>query len=306
VSGTERGPDPRAAFLRGTELAIARVTLGLTIYGASGHAWAHGAAAQLFDSFRVRVAPSRLQYFRTSRDRTWRPMGEHTLAEVGAELRTSALTRRLRQFWELEVVDEPFAPNIAFRYRESDEQRCPPHAEVLLPWRTPAEELLSLAIEAGHTLPILAAVGGYTASYSREHTRSAVNEVWRLSKRYLGLDVQSPDLVAPLVQRGLPSVGWLTLIGSSIAPADTIAAAIGQTPSLTVMRLSNATLVQAGHLDLGDSNDMQWPSAMAAATAKLAPWMLDRVPSLDGFGNDDRPDQIEAWRRRLIDPMSWA
>lgn len=291
-------------------MTLARVSLGLTIYTRDGRGWAQDGALRLFDAFRSRVPEWRMKWFMTSRSAEWMKLEGGGVDELRNSISVRTIDGRVRHLFELSIADVPGACHAGFVYREIDDGRdgMTGYAQVFLPRRADPGELLSLAIEVGHDLPLTMAIGGYVGTYSRPHTREAFLHFEALARRYLALDLQVPWLAARHVRHGLPSIGWLTIIGHELERDLGMDLSRMETDvsgeDVGVMRLSGGTLIRAGGLTMGDVNQMEYPRELARVSQLLDAHLLPDEPRLPGpFAEEGR---TEAWRHRFAFPEGWG
>lgn len=299
---------PRRSFpLSDPQLTIARVSQGLTIYTRETRTWAERGALLLFRAFRARVPDWRVRWFMTSRHAKWYELTEGGGDEIESHLSVSTIDGRVRHLFEVAVADVPGSCHAGFVYREVDDGRggATGYAQVFLPRQTDPGELLSLAIEVGHELPFTAAIGGYVGTYSRPHLREAFIHFDGLARRHLGLDLQVPWVAARHVRRGLPSVGWITMVGHEHRDALSFdLSRLEGERGVALMHLTRGTLIRAGELTLGDVNLMEYPSELARVAIALDPYLLRDEPRYPGPFEDE--GRTEAWRRRFAFPESWS
>lgn len=296
---------PRRVFLKDDpSVTVARVGLGLTLYLDDPGYWASEGAELWFHRF-VRLVDPRVAYFTTSRLDHWNRVSDYELGKLGDELRaTQSSARHLLEFC---LVDDRGAPRVGFIYREvsPDRKGRTGHLQLLFAHDWNPDDLLALALELGHQAPIRCGVGGWLARWNREIERTSFKQIHLWCRRYLGLDVQVPDQMAYHVRQALPSVSWITLIGESLVPTLEDAVDLEGLPDdVSVMRLKRALLIRAGEAPtLGDSNSLEYPSAMSAVSKRLEPMIIAEPPPFpEGFGSNG---ETTAWTHRFASPETW-
>ncbi len=293
------------------EVVVTRMTLGLTIYLADGHFWASSGARSLYERFAESVGVGSLRWFCTSTNAAWRVVTPEIVPLLADHLSVKHLARRARHLFEFRIADDTAAPSIAYTYREIDPShpRRSGFVQLAFPAHFSVDELLQLAIEVGQRLPIYSAVAGWVPSYSRHHEREAFRRIYNQCRRYLGMDVQVPEVGSWHAKEGLVGASWLTLVGAPLAERLGLDLAGLRTHSwraeVAVFPLQRATLIRAGRSpSLGDVNLMEYPAAQAEVARVLAPYQRQELAVLPGrFGEEDATPR---WARRFVEPMAWS
>ena len=172
--------------------------------------------------------------------------------------------------------------------------------EAYLPSTYDPTQLQQLALDLAALAPIWCATGGYVVSWYPAEKVTALRNAHVWCRRYLGLDVQEPEDMSWLVHQGLPSINWLTLMGTEFIQALGLDVASLRAPRLrsemAVMDVPGAVIVRAGSRPaLGDVNRSAYPTALREAAATLERHL---VPEPGGFLG-------KAWQRRFTDPQGW-
>jgi hypothetical protein len=299
---------PKRVYLAADpRLTVARATLGVTLYLDDPHAWAAGGWTALFDAFLARAPAGRLHWFTTSMLPEWKHIRPSELPQLREHLAADTLLGRMRHLFSFEIADDRYAPSVGFRYREIDPARSNRTAwlQLLLPPETPADELLALMIEIGQLYRVYSGIAGWTASYSRAFGGAALEALWGTCKRYIGLDVQSPDHASRRAATWLPSTSWLTLLGSRFAgeAIEAVGKHEWRTSGSRVLPLRHGTLVKAGAApELGDTNGMEYPAAQSEAAQVLSRW-TDPAPAPLGAAFDE--EATSAWVHRFAHHEAW-
>jgi hypothetical protein len=305
---------PARTYLRfEPRTTVLRAALGLTVYLAEPELWAREGASALLRAFLDLSPASALRYFTTSMVMEWRRIGQSGSDGPRAVLDALAvgvMEKRVRHLFEVRLCDDPDAPTVGFRYREIDPARedRTGYLEIILPIDHDANDLLQLALEIGQRWPFASGVGGYVVSWNELEQPTAFAMMLPWCCRYLGLDVQRPEVMAWHAMRGLPGTSWLNMIGAPLAatrPAD--AAALASRPfthEVRVMTLGRGTLVRAGATPLlGDMNGLVYPHVYAEAARACRPFLLDKPPPFPPPFTED--EATERWYRRLVQPEGW-
>ncbi len=303
---------PNRVLAEHPEVCTARINLGLTLYIHEPEFWARGGAAQALDTF-LRFAPrERLTYFTTSTQNEWRRITPPELSGLASLLSTPWGADATRHLFSFSLVDHIDVPETAFRYREVSARLSPRRCgwvQFVLPQSSDPETLLALAIELGQRWPHLCAVGGYLADWNPWHKPPAFWDLFRWSKRHLGLDIQDPDAMGWRVHRGIPGTNWITLLNRGYIDG------LGMSPDelvehewkrdITTLSLEHGVLIRAGAKpSLGDVNLMEYPFAYGEVAQRLAPYILATPPRMcGGFWESELSRD---WLTRLVEPEGWT
>jgi len=87
----------------------------------------------------------------------------------------------------------------------------------LLTTSTP-DELAEKFIRLASKVPFVAGVAGLTFQRSPYKFNALIEPMGVLSKRYLGVEISAAERLCYLAARGLPSVNWITFVGTSHLP----------------------------------------------------------------------------------------
>jgi len=284
------------------ENVVVRASLGLTLYLDEPQRWASELISRLLERVLAFVNPAWLSEMWTSQDARWR-----TASDL-MDVRSAIASRfgRPRHLLEVRLADDRSVPRLGITYREVDGRGDGPCAflQLVLPVDSEPAELQALAMELVHEYPFLSGVGGYVFSWNPAAPLKAFHLIGRYTRRYLGLDVQTPHTMSWEVRDGLlPSVNWLTLIGQR-ALAEAPLPRLSH-PEVTEFQGPRGVLIRAGDQPATvDLNMMEHSSAMAYISAALAPYLVPVPPPFPHtFGAEtDR----ENWMRRLHAPEHWA
>jgi hypothetical protein len=303
---------PARTYLRfEPRTTLLRPALGLTVYLAESELWAREGASALLRAFLDLSPASALRYFTTSMVMEWRPVGNEGPRAVLDALAVGVMEKkRVRHLFEVRLCDDPDAPTVGFRYREIDPARQgrTGYLDITLPVDHDPNDLLQLALEIGQRWPFVSGVGGYVVSWNELEQPTAFAMMLPWCCRYLGLDVQRPEVMAWHAMRGLPGTSWLNMIGAPLAAAraDDAAALAGRrfTHDVAVMTLGRGTLVRAGAApQLGDMNGLVYPHVYGEAARACRPFLLDKPPPFPPPFTKD--EATERWYRRLVQPEAW-
>ena len=287
--------------------AVVRPVLGLTAYLAHPESWAREGASRALDAVLEILPADRLTTFTTSTLTTWRPLQ----IPPGARLRDALSSWTLvsdqpRHLFWLRLADDADVPEFGFAYTEIDPARASRSGvlEVTLPFTAPPAHLEALARALAAIGPLHGLVGGYAVRWNVLHQRMAFHQVYLWARRFLGLDVQEPEVFAWLAPRALPGVNWLNWVPEPMLAVLDDQADRGAAPEVRVDCLPGGALVIAGATPvLGDLNRMEFPRAYAAATSLLEPLLPPEPPKL--WGGFHVGDATRRWHRRLLDPEAW-
>ncbi len=304
---------PRAVVAGDYEVVVARPVLALTLYLDRAERWASEWAPALLERFLFGMrAP--VASFRTSNRDEWRPVPLDR-----AELVEALRARKPRHLFRFRVVDDEEVPTTAFAYREVDPRRSERtgHLQIVLPLDTPPEELLALAIEICQLHEVTCGVGGYAIAWNEDLPRNSFEAVYSLTKRYWGLDVQLPDAASAFARTHLPSVSWLTILGSSLLAArgvdgNALSEKLRTEGRALVLPTATGLCVRTGDApELGDVNLMEHPFALGALGTLLASLTLTGGFEFPGpFSQPDEPDggplaRTDDWRGRFVTMEGW-
>jgi hypothetical protein len=147
-----------------------------------------------------------------------------------------------------------------------------------------------------------AGVAGYCFQRSPYMFLDVLPRMRALSKRFVGVEITASDRLAYLAERGIPTVNWLTFIGSehlaSLGGMTVMGPLLGADLSLHPVG-EGAALVCAGGPRLGDSNDPSddiAPFRQAYALIRAAQF----VDPVYEFDVDEFPgDETVEWLTRL-------
>jgi hypothetical protein len=290
-------------------LTVARVAQGITFYLDEPLIWAQQAASEMLRFFLKRAPVDSLRWFTTSALPDWHKVGVNSAHALADHLSLWTLNRP-RHLFSFRLVDDNFAPSLAFSYREIDTARVPRTGvlEVVWPESHDSQELFQFAIEVADKWPFLSAVGGYVAVWNPHEKATAFWSAYEWCRRYLGLDVQDADAMAYRATTFLPGANWLTLIGNSLAAARSIdpsvlAAHVWKNP-IKVIPMAHGVLLRAGELPtLGDRNRLEYPAAYAEVARHLTAHIVVEPPEYYG-GFAEHKNTVK-WIRRFIEPEGW-
>lgn len=304
-------PPSRIVLAAERDVTVAHMGMGVTLYLDDPYAWASGAAADLLSSFVERLDPRLLRWFTTSLLPGWQRLSPADIPHLVDSLRVGGFERRMRHLLEVRMADDPGAPMVGFAYREIDpgSERRTGYVQIAYPIDHDPNELLQLVIEIGHRFPIWCGIGGYLATWNERVLATAFTRIHAWCHRYLGLDVHYAEKMSWHVCRGLPSIGWLTLLGANARNQLGIDAealrARPWTQPVAVFDLAQATLIRAGETPLlGDLNAMAYPLAHAEVARALAPHMISEPPSFPGMF--EVKQDTGAWMQRFVRPEHWG
>jgi Protein of unknown function (DUF3396) len=303
-------PFAPSVLTRQPEIAVSRVSLGLTLYIDGGLAWAQKHAVEALDLF-LRLASGReTWWFTTSMVSDWRRVSDRSLPEVRHALKIAWNEATPRHLFWFRLVDDIHAPGVGFSYREIDDHRTERTGflQIFLPQQQAPKDLLELVTALGAAVPFWSGVAGYVATWNAWTKPVSFWSIFKWCRRFVGLDVQVPDEMSWSARAGLPGTGWLTLLGAPLVDRleiDLTALQAAPAPhGTTVQELARGALVRAGQAPtLGDVNGLQYPAVYAEAARLLAPYLIDPPPRLWGGFYDD--DLSVKWFRRLLDPEGW-
>lgn len=286
---------------------VLRTALGLTIYFDDPKPWASGGASATLQSFLQIVGSGKLRYIRTSRETFWQRVDARD--DVVRTLDNNVLPGTVRNLFAVWLADSPHAPETSFTYRESGGRpdEPPGYLQVTLP-RDRSRDLLALARGVAQSLPFLCGTGGLVFTWHAGFALTAFERIHALSRRYIGVDVHHPERFAWAARRGLPGIGWLTMIGNDAAYAERIGELLARPHAERIARalpLAQGWLVSASAApEVGDCNLLQFPVGLRHAACALGSLLVDPAPSLPGpFGS---PDVTSRFLRRLTDPLAWC
>ena len=211
-----------------------------------------------------------------------------------------------RHLFSLRLSDVPNVPEFGFSYTEVDPARATRSGvlEVTLPFNAPPVHLETLARTLAAIGPLHGLVGGFGVRWNVLHQRLAFHQVYLWARRFLGLDVQEPEVFAWQAPRALPGVSWLNWVPEPLLAAIMDRADGGASPEVRVDRLPGGALVVAGPKPvMGDLNRMEFPRAYAAAASLLLPLFPPAPPPF--WGGFHQGDATLRWYRRLVDPEAW-
>lgn len=257
-------------------------------------------------SYLERIDPGRLRWFWSSVTGRWRTTGNalHDIL-VGLEVQAGGVPRHLFRF---SIVDSTDVPSWGFTWFEADPARSTltSYLQLYWPWDADPDELLAMAIEIGQTCRVHAGVGGLHFNWNRRWMKDAMDAIARLARRYLGIDVQVPDLAAEYARRALPGTSWVTLVGTSLpTPPPSVTA-----PDIAGLTLASAYLFRAGERpQAGDVNFAEYPHAQASVARALSPLIVrDPPPFLHRWstGGSDTADDTVRWLRRFERAEDWT
>jgi len=306
------GVIPPSRVLRDqSDVCVARCVLGLTLYTRHRSGAAAGPVVSLLRAF-LEVAPlDHLILFRTALLDAWKRIRPNEIPMLIGELANERGARGVRHLFGFYLADAADAPETFFTYRESDEARGPGagYVQLGLPVGTPPDKLASLAAYAAEHVEMWCGVGGYLGSPHPADVPTSFNVFYAWARRYIGIDLQDPERARQRVHGGLPSTGWLTLVGRELAeklpPAAFDAEDCPAGTCVTRETREQALLVRAGPAPLlGDLNTLALPLPYLHAARAVAPLLLETPTRLyGGFWEEDR---TMGWARRFLDPQGWS
>jgi hypothetical protein len=254
--------------------------------------------------------PGWARWLSTSARRGWYPLGADGLSEVLAHLTTRTMAGGgARHLLQVRVADDPHVPSYGFDYREVDPRREPrsSHLTLALPGTADPDQLMRLMTTLVESFPIDFAFAGWTAHWLADSPWPAFDAIKPWCRRFLGLEVSMPEPWSWKLDDGMPALGWLTWISEDRIATWSMRGALAAwcaDPRLSCVRLARGVLLQAGAApELGDTNMLEYPLALAALHRTLWPHMAPSVPQFPGayWGEGE----MERWRRRLVEPEQW-
>jgi len=283
---------------------MARVGLGLTVYLDEPGYWAFGGAERWARRFLELVPREELCFYDSSTRQGWRRIDLQEQELLLNELDASRAGRGMRHLLQVTLADDPGAPRRGFVYREVHPAQSPRvgYMQFFFGNDQPPDDLLALSIELATQAPIVSAVGGWLARHNPRHALGAYDGLLAFARRYLGMDIQRPDAHSFHARGGIPSVGWLTLLGEELT-ARFEAEVDADHPALTTMRFPSSLLLRAGpRPELGDCNIMEYPDAQLEAAQRLLPLYVGLEPFPGDFGESELTAR---WQHRFIHPHEW-
>lgn len=303
---------PSRVWLRDEpEVSLVRPALVLTLYLDEAHEWAMHHAEATARLFVSRVRPTDLRWFTTSSIAQWRHLPPEEMEEVLSSISARTLLRRARHLLRVRLADDHGAPSLGFVYREVDPSLTSalPYVQITLPQTTPSDELLAFAIELAQTVPFSVGVAGWSFSWNPLFPKNCFTTMFGLLKRFVGVDVQHPERTAWIARDVIPGPAWLTLVSN--AAAERMGLDRGEllarswASEVTVLPLQRSLLIRAGERPMvGDLNLMEYPHAMAEASAVLARHYPEEPPALPGRFEREEGSTL-AWMQRLVSPEGW-
>jgi hypothetical protein len=291
-------------------VAVARCSLGFTLYLDDPLTWARDGVVRAFESF-LRVAPvERLEWYTTSMIDRWVHTSAATLGALAAALPAGWNASRPRHLFRFRLVDDVHTPGCWFSYREADHARGKRvgHLSVGFPHDTKPSTLLGYVLGVASSESYVCGTAGHVASFNPWTKSTSFGVFHRWSKRYLGLELQDPDRFAWRVRDGLVTTSWLTLLGRPLLERFGVDA-----PSFARRRFRRAIeaadlraglLVRAGAAPtLGDVNQLRLPHEYIEVARVLEPYLMPEPPPM--FGPFFAGDDTRKWQRRLVDPEEW-
>ncbi|MCP3065270.1 DUF3396 domain-containing protein [Myxococcus sp. K38C18041901] len=303
--------DPRVHI--DTEDVVVRVELGLTAYLADPRFWAREGAQQALDLMLALPSADLLRYYTTSVMTEWGEVGPRMLRSLRDGLTSRALMLEWpRHHFFLRLADEPNCPSVGFSYTEIDPRRTTRAGvlELTLPQGHAPEDLQALAAGLADIGPLYSLVGGYVARWNVLHPKLAFNQFYVWAQRYLGLDIQDAEEMAPHAPLGLPGSNWLTYLGEPLTkPLELDVAALERAvraaPSVESLPVRSGLLLRAGALPtMGDLNRFAHPQSYAEVARLLEPHFVKELPEFWGAFTDTQ--RTGAWLRRLVGAEDWS
>jgi hypothetical protein len=152
-------------------------------------------------------------------------------------------------------------------------------------------------------------VGGYTARWNVLYPKLAFNQFYVWAQRYLGLDIQDAEELAPHAPRGLPGSNWLTYVGEPLAKQLEFDLAplrrSAWKPPVELLPVRSGLLLRAGAgPTMGDLNRFAYPESYAEVARKLEPLFVKEPPEFWGAFADEK--RTGAWLRRLVGAEDWS
>lgn len=295
-----------------TRHAVIRVELGLTAYLAEPRFWALEGAQRALDLMLALPMSDLFRYYTTSVMTEWREVGPRTMKSLRDGLTSRALMLEWpRHHFFFRLADEPNCPSVGFSYTEIDPRRATRAAvlELTLPRGHPTEDLQALAVAVADLGPLYSLVGGHVARWNVLHPKLAFNQFYLWAQRYLGIDIQDAEELAPHAPLALPGSNWLTYLGEPLTrPLEVDLAALRRSamkPGLECLPVRSGLFLRAGERPtLGDLNHFAYPEAYAEVARLLEPHFVKSMPEFWGtFTNEKRTD---AWLRRLVGTEDWS
>ncbi len=289
---------------------VARCVLGMTLYTRHLGPTPSAGVARLFAAFLERAPRRDLALLRTSRMAAWHRVNPSELDELVKGVANEALGARVRHLFAFELADATDAPTTFFRYREADESRGAGSGYVQLGLApdTPPGELFQLAMEAASVVPLWCGAAGFMGSVHPVERCTSYSAFWGWCRRYAGLDVQDPERGRFHAHRGLPGVGWLTLVSAAVCEGAGVELGAlrerARSDGVECLSSGDVLVVRAGdEPTLGDLHTLDAPDELARAATALAAMVPEEPPRW--YGGFWEGDGSARWARRFVEPEGW-
>lgn len=308
---------PKPLHLReDPEAIVCSVALGLTVTLAEPVDFLlRQGPAQLLRAFLALAPdtePHAPRWFWTSARSGWRRLSSDVTSDLSAELSAGAwLAGRPRHLFSFRVTDRPSAPRSSLHYWEVDPARSarPAGFSITLPAHLDARRLEDVLAMVASEHPIFAALTGFEVSLHPELQGVGLRAAYPWFRRYLGLQPPAALTMRRMAPVALPGVAWLTAVGLPLqARLPGLAAAASARAwgrGVGVSALPRALILRAGAApELGDLNQMEYPSALAEVAQVMSPFLPNEPVSLPGGFHVERT--TADWMRRFEAPERWS
>jgi hypothetical protein len=178
----------------------------------------------------------------------------------------------------------------------------------MLPADAEPKLLHDAALEWAELLPIRSGHAGVQLTYNQWHLYPAFDDIYALSRRYWGVDVEHMNGTLPRMKAHIKGVSWLTIVGHAWGSRPDIApriSALSSRPDIQIDRGTNASVIRIGDAPvLGDQNHPtpELDGYYATASA-LEPLYLTAHPDFPGRFEDT--GNTLGWIRRFLEPDDW-
>ena len=278
---------------------MVRSVLGLTVY-LDDPFWAAEGAERLLRSF---LADGRsLPFYTTSRLDHWVALGAgESLPDLfrGSDLH---LSTRARHLLDVRAADDLDAPSTSFRFLQvAPGSPVPGFLQLTFPLDEDPETLRRLMHAICELGPVLSGSGGFTFTWMPEASGDAFAQMYKLCRRFVGFDLQVPEIAAPYARRFVPSASWLTVVSHRHAGREASLARVERLAAVRLDPFRSCVLVTAGtRPELGDMNRMELPTALRAVSSAFAPLFPDPPAPLPGPFS--LGDATARWMKRHFEP----
>ena len=209
------------------------------------------------------------------------------------------------RFWDGQPAQ---AFGFAYWQIKDDQDERHTFVRITLPRDFDCDRIVDAARELLDNIPILSGHGGLVFGYDSNRKFDAFTEIYPLSKRYWGIDVEDLNGTLPLTKSAIKGVNWLTLIGSGLEadPGVVTAAALASQYNLQLERHKHGLLFRAGPVPVvGDrhrpSGDLDPLFALGTALKDL---VVKGHPSFSGAGFTTHGN-TDGYLHRFDQPSGW-